>query len=54
MNQVCFEGLADHNLIRLSVRGLGLKGSGISSDDSALLCHNLQAPQISLFLLNYH
>jgi len=58
LSQVCFERLADHKFIRLFERGLGLKDSGISSDDSAkspkLLSHNLQAPQISLFLLNYH
>jgi len=52
MNQVCFEGLADHKLTRLFVeRELGLMGSGISSDDSEkspkLLSHNLQASQIS-------
>jgi len=50
-SQVCFEGLTDHNLIKL--RGIGLKSSGIRSNGSEkslkLLSHNnLQAPQILL------
>jgi len=45
---VYYEELAGHD-----VRGLGLKGSGIMSDDPAqsfkLMNHNLQALQILLF-----
>jgi len=59
MTWVCFEGLADHNLIRLSCfslvlsvceRSLWLKGSGISSDYSAksfkFMSYILKASQI--------
>jgi len=60
MTHVCFEKLAmqvaNHNLIshmfsQICETGLGIKGSGISSDDSAkspkLLSHyDVQAPKI--------